>query len=92
MPDPFIGAAALAKVASSATSNAVAPSLLKRVLGPAADEIGQALVRWTSFRVGNVKRITERQTPRVAYLGATGLSIPVSRTPCPKQDRSAMTS
>jgi len=59
--DPITGAA-LVKAAASASEEAAktTSSLLQRVLGPAADEIGEALSRYTAFRVGNVKRIAER--------------------------------
>ncbi len=33
--------------------------VLRKVVGPAVDEIAEGLRRWTSFRVGNVKRIAE---------------------------------
>jgi len=70
--DPLTAAAGLsAEVVKSETVQ----GLLTRALGPAADEIGLALARWTSFRVGNVERIA-LQTARLAdKRGRTG-SVP----------------
>jgi hypothetical protein len=82
LPDPIVGTA-IAKAAVNAAAsdaNQVAPDLIRRILGPAADEIGEALRRYTAYRVGNVERIinvAERKTrggtsaavvhPRVAH-------------------------
>jgi hypothetical protein len=82
LPDPIIGTA-IVKAASNAAGsdlNQVAPGLIRRILGPAADELGEALRRYTAYRVGNVDRIlkvAERKTrgdtgggivhPRVAH-------------------------
>lgn len=62
MPDPIIGAALAKTVMNAAESEAskTVPSLFQRILGPAADEIGEALRRYTSYRVGNVERIVRR--------------------------------
>ena len=76
MPEPITAVAALAKVASSASPDALAPGLLMRVFGPAADEIGKALARWTSYRVGNVKRITEKADAKSRILGRHGMVNP----------------
>ena len=81
MPDPVVGG--LLKAAGAAAANEggkAIPGVISRVLGPAADEIGEALRRYTAFRVGNVERIaivadrksgggnTEGQVPpRVAH-------------------------
>jgi hypothetical protein len=77
MSDPVTGAV-IAKAAASAGSNAeqVAMGLLTRMLGPAADEIGKALARWTSYRVGNVKRIAERADQKSRRFGREGISNP----------------
>lgn len=59
--DPLTGAA-IAKTASKAAKGVEGQTegLLKRVLGPAADEIGEALARYSSFRLRNVGRIVEK--------------------------------
>lgn len=54
--DP-VTSSALAKAADSASRDA--RGLLSRVLGPAADEVAEALRRYTAYRVGNVARIAE---------------------------------
>lgn len=56
-----ITSAAAAKVVGKAAHemDTTSRNLLSRMLGPAADEIGMALARWTSFRVGNAERILE---------------------------------
>lgn len=61
MVDPILGLGAVAKAVESAADEGgkSAGGLVSRVFGPAADEIGQALGRFTSYRVGNVKRIAE---------------------------------
>jgi hypothetical protein len=61
MPDPItgVGIAKAAARAASSDANQVAPGLVRRMLGPAADEIGEALRRYTSYRVGNVNRIVK---------------------------------
>jgi hypothetical protein len=80
MPDPLIGTA-LAETAADRTevsAREVAPNLVMRVLGPTADRIGEAVQRWTAYRVGNVERIVKvaehksgsdkkNVHPRVAY-------------------------
>ena len=84
MPDPITGAivakaaTSVAAASSSITSDAeqVALGLLTRMLGPAADEIGQALGRWTSYRVGNVKRIAERADQKSRRFNREGISNP----------------
>jgi hypothetical protein len=66
MLDPIAGAG-LAKAAVDAIgsgSNTVAPGLIKRILGPSADEIGEALRRYTRYRVCNVERIIQRAENR----------------------------
>lgn len=57
--DPIIGAA-VAKVATSAADEAVKSGLLNRVLGPAADELGEAFKRYTAYRTRNVGRVVEK--------------------------------
>jgi hypothetical protein len=60
MVDPVAGSAfAEVAVASDTVAGEVTPKLLMRVLGPSADEMGEALRRWTSYRVGNVQRIVQ---------------------------------
>jgi hypothetical protein len=81
VPEPIMGLS-LAKAAASAAateSSKAVPGLMTRVLGPAADEVGEAVRRWTAFRVGNVERIVtaaDRKTdgaragqvpPRIAH-------------------------
>lgn len=59
--DPVI-AASVAKAAGTAGIEAAAATrnLFTRMFGPAADEIGTAFARWTSYRVGNAQRIVEK--------------------------------
>jgi hypothetical protein len=58
MPDPLVGTV-LAKAlgTTGAQSEKAATSLFVRVLGPSADEIGEALRRYTAYRLRNVGRI-----------------------------------
>jgi hypothetical protein len=62
MPDPVTGAAALAKVMGSAGAEGekAAGNLLTRLLGPAVDELGQALARSVEYRTRNFGRIAQR--------------------------------
>ena len=55
MPEPTSIAKAADAVAEE--SGKVFSTLMIKMLGPSADEIGEALRRWTSYRVRNVKRI-----------------------------------
>lgn len=59
MVDPATVAVAGAAGKALDSAAAEAGGILKRVLGPAADEIGEALGRYTAKRVGNVGRIVE---------------------------------
>ena len=59
MVEPVIGAA-IAKVATNAAGEVVNSGLLTRVLGPSADELGEALKRFTAFRTRNVGRVVEK--------------------------------
>jgi hypothetical protein len=59
MIDPITGVAVAAKVAAGAADSVVKSGLLQRVLGPAADEIGLALARWSAYRMRNMGRIVE---------------------------------
>jgi hypothetical protein len=58
MPDPLVGTV-LAKALGTegAQSEKAATGLFVRVLGPSADEIGEALRRYTAYRLRNVGRI-----------------------------------
>ena len=58
MPDPLMGTV-LAKAlgTAGAQSEKAATGLFVRVLGPSADEIGEALRRYTAYRLRNVGRI-----------------------------------
>jgi hypothetical protein len=61
MPEPIIGtvlAKAIGAGADSA-SQKMATGLFARVLGPSADEIGEALRRYTAYKLRNVGRIVE---------------------------------
>lgn len=59
--DPIIGAAIAKAVGSSGeTAGAEGGRLLARVLGPAADEIGEGLRRYTNLRMQNVGRIVNK--------------------------------
>jgi hypothetical protein len=71
--DPLPAAAGLS--AEAVRSEAV-KGLLVRALGPAADEIGTALARWTSFRVGNVERIALATTRLADKRGRSGSAPP----------------
>lgn len=72
--DP-VTAAGLSKLGAEGGVEAL--RLFSRVLGPSADEIGEALRRKTAYRVGNVTRIVEKADakssgegkvpPRIAY-------------------------
>lgn len=60
MVDPVtVGAVAKAVQSAADEGGKSAGGLVARVFGPAADELGQALARFTAFRVGNVKRIAD---------------------------------
>jgi hypothetical protein len=74
--DPITGVVTVAKAAESSEADQIAPKLLLRVLGPTADEIGEALRRWTSYRVGNVKRITEKADAKAQKHGRDGIVNP----------------
>lgn len=67
--DPIVSAA-LAKGAGKAADEGA--TLMSRVLGPSADEIGQALARYTSFRLENVGRITEKARAKSRADDTTG--------------------
>lgn len=58
--DPLIGTA-LAKAAGKVGDEAgkATGNLVARVLGPAADELGEAIRRWSAFRLRNVGKIVE---------------------------------
>jgi hypothetical protein len=60
LPDPILGTV-LAKAvgATGPESEKAAAGLFMRVLGPSADEIGEALRRYTAYRLRNVGRIVE---------------------------------
>jgi hypothetical protein len=61
MADPIVPSAmAKSTEASSEGSEAVARSLLVRVLGSSADEVGESLRRYTEYRLRNAGRIVER--------------------------------
>jgi hypothetical protein len=77
--DPFaIGAGALVKAVESAADEGAKDSggLVSRVFGPAADEIGQALARWTAYRVGNLQRIANVADQKSAAAGRDGIVNP----------------
>lgn len=69
--DPIV-TAGLVKAAESAGDESVKEvgGLLTRVLGPAADEIGEALRRYTSGRVNNVERIVSKAEQKSAGRGS----------------------
>jgi hypothetical protein len=56
--DPVIGTV-VAKAAKKAGDEVIKSGLLLKVLGPAADELGEALQRFTAYRTRNVGRIIE---------------------------------
>jgi hypothetical protein len=56
-----------AKVASAAFEES--RGLLKRVLGPAADELGQFLAEWTKIRLSNALRVAEKADERLTARG-----------------------
>jgi hypothetical protein len=61
MPEPITGAiVAKAMGDSSPEMQKATANLLMRVLGPSADAIGEALGRYTSYRLRNVGRIVKR--------------------------------
>ena len=64
--DPIAGAG-VAKAAAAAGEES--GKLLGRVLGPAADEIGEALGRYTKFRMRNVGRIVEKADKKSSGAG-----------------------
>jgi hypothetical protein len=57
--DPSVGAVTKTSVASSDRSEAIARIPLARVLGPSADAVGEALRRYTEYRLRNVQRIVQ---------------------------------
>jgi hypothetical protein len=82
VPDPITGTV-IAKAASAAGSDMAAETgkLMQRILGPAADEFGQALARSVAYRTRNFGRIAAKGAkkasadlergivnPRVAYV------------------------
>lgn len=77
--DPVIAGAALGKAVDAAAPAAgeLSVSLLQKVLGPSADEIGESLRRWTAFRVGNTARIVEGAEAKALARGRSG--IPAAR-------------
>jgi hypothetical protein len=77
MVDPLsVGAIAKAVESAADEGGKGAGGLVSRVFGPAADEIGQALGRWTSYRVGNVKRIAEVADRKSIASGRDGMINP----------------
>jgi hypothetical protein len=81
MVDPLSVAGALTKAVESAADKGdegskTAEGLLLRAFGPAADEIGQALARWTALRVGNVKRVTAVADRKSLATGRDGIVNP----------------
>lgn len=80
MVDPLTaaGTGALAKAVQSAADEGAkdAGGLLCRAFGPAADEIGQALARWTAYRVGNVQRIAAVADRKSIASGRDGMVNP----------------
>lgn len=71
--DPIVGTA-IAKAAGSVGKDAgrEGERLLARVLGPSADEIGEALRRYTSLRMRNVGRIVEKADRKQRGRAGTG--------------------
>jgi len=82
VPEPITGTV-IAKAASAAGSSTAAETgkLIQRILGPAADEFGQALARSVAYRTRNFGRIADKAAkkasadlergivnPRVAYV------------------------
>jgi hypothetical protein len=69
MPDPIL-ATVLAKAVGEGgeASEKTALSLFARVLGPSADEIGEALRRYTAYRLRNVGRIVETADAKAAHV------------------------
>lgn len=80
MVDPIsvAGAASVAKALESAASEGgkAAGGLMSRVFGPAADEIGTALGRFASYRVGNVQKIAAAADRRSLASGREGVINP----------------
>ena len=78
MVDPASAGAAVAGVASATGAEAlkVTSGLLTRVLGPSADEIGEAMRRYTAFRVRNVGRISEAADRKAAQSDRSGTVPP----------------
>lgn len=58
MADPNVVSSVVSGVEMLAGGGA-AGGVLKRLLGPSADELAEAMRRWTSFRVNNVTRIVD---------------------------------
>ena len=61
MPEPIIGTVLAKAIGTTADSEAqkTATGLFMRVFGPSADEIGEALRRYTAYKLRNVGRIVE---------------------------------
>jgi hypothetical protein len=61
MTDPIIGTALAKAIGSAAGSESekAATNLFMRVFGPSADEIGEALRRYTAYKLRNVGKIVE---------------------------------
>jgi hypothetical protein len=78
MVDPLTVGGAVAKAVQSAADEGGkdAGGLVSRIFGPAADEIGQALARFTAYRVGNVKRIAKVADRKSIASGRDGMVNP----------------
>jgi hypothetical protein len=78
MPEPITGAivAKIAGAAAEAGASKVTPGLLKRVLGPSANVIGEALEQYTRYRLRNVLNIMERADTKSAASAARGIVNP----------------
>jgi hypothetical protein len=71
MPDPIVtGATSKSTEPTDEQAEAIAPSLLARVLGPSADAVGEDLRTYTEYRARNVARIVERADAKSRSRGA----------------------
>jgi hypothetical protein len=75
MPDPIIGTVLAKAVGAAAGSESekAATGLFMRVFGPSADEVGEALRRYTAYKLRNVGRIVENADAKSSAKPAGGM-------------------
>ncbi len=74
MPEPITAAVVSKKLLDGGDGT---PGLLKRVLGPPADALGDALARWVEFRTVNVGRVVEIADRKLSARGDQAGEVPI---------------